>query len=869
MATATAVSAAALDVELARRGVSTAQDGVETSQRGVDTAQRGVDTAQQAVDFYSALVFDSALSKEERDKAEEKLGKAEEKLGKAKEKLGKAKEERDKAKEELGKAKEELGAAAVKGADVKDGPAFDFMFRFECLPHLPRSAFESHFIYFSLCLAADIEGKFEKLRVSSDTNRRAFLDKLKHPKDPHGVLQAFKEHLDACVRLRTERPSTYLANYCVLFQSSGLGKTLLLHRYLGQHYGVYLCLRASTSVANYPPRFDPLANWLLGTRGDYEARFKALTAATVQQFNLWWKSVDDRTPAKWFAHQLCADGDKTKPDFTIFAQLLATSCDGLMDAPSFDVPQLPEELRSSGVTFAVFMDEFGQDIFSSGGETATTFRRARNAWKDLQDGMFVVLADTISKLRNFAGSAYHDPSLRDAPESSPKDLLPPFYLVANMDILAPTPTQLTTRTASAASPSLLFRCGRPLWGGFLDAWARETEPEKKLIKFAKKKLLSGDILGEWEALASAAPYAYADLMGHAQRLRRASLAMLCTRAALAVAPASLLAVELVSGHLGVCLHAFPKRESLLVSYPSEPVVAEAAAQLLATANWLGWVVAIANLHQALQVGEMDAGKNGELVARLLLLLAFDRSRVRAGADFFTGTVSLEAFLVTLFGPDKAELFFAPAGDSTPLYRAAALSFTHFVAVTYTPATEAELKAAWFRGVAFVAKPGQKGYDALLPLRIASPGGSFVYAPLVVQIKNVAERHDSHWPESASSKLLPSFVFTSGSELASRKDVLPCSLYLNLHANENIEEGKNNSCITPLPQQPKILRGSPPVPHLGLCAFTLNLPLFDGLDARIQAQLRKVRDVSRDPVSVVLKDEDRARVVNLLPLVYHE
>ena len=85
----------------------------------------------------------------------------------------------------------------------------------------------------------------------------------------------------------------------------------------------------------------------------------------------------------------------------------------------------------------------------------------------------------------------------------------------------------------------------------------------KLVEFAKEKLLSGDLIPLWTSMLSGK--SGVDLMGQGQRLRRASLAMLCSRAALTVAPASLLAVELVSGHLGVCLHAFPRTEPELAA----------------------------------------------------------------------------------------------------------------------------------------------------------------------------------------------------------------------------------------------------------------------------------------------------------------
>jgi hypothetical protein len=71
-------------------------------------------------------------------------------------------------------------------------------------------------------------------------------------------------------------------------------------------------------------------------------------------------------------------------------------------------------------------------------------------------------------------------------------------------------------------------------------------------------------------------------------------------------------------------------------------------------------MALENLLQATQVGELDAGKLGELATRIILLLAFDAAR--SGSDLYTGAVSLSTFLGTLVGSDDSKAFFATDDD---------------------------------------------------------------------------------------------------------------------------------------------------------------------------------------------------------------
>jgi hypothetical protein len=714
-------------------------------------------------------------------------------------------------------------------------------------------------VYSYFCFATTDEAAILMGRLSLDSkstsdrdrlhtiNKKAFTDRLKKPVDEFQVLEDWTEHFQDCAkRWMSSEQDRFLAGYTVLFQSSGMGKTLLLMRYLQRHYGVYICLRP-VSTTNYPPRATALADWLL--EKDYTNRFRAVTCAVVQAFLEWHDSHDSPTPRKWLERQR-GSGE----DFADFSQMLKTAAAAALlgDLPAVEMPK--------NMLLAIFFDEGREILNAKASDTRNAFRHVRDAWKReaLPSRVFVALTDTLSTLTNFAPPARADSSARlDVPSEHGKRLFDPFYLIPNMDILATSLQDSKTRSTARAEPSDLFRFGRPLWGGLLSAGLSAAD----LVDFAKQKVLGGDFRVQW--LNKLDPKNADSLSaGVTERLRRASIAMLSIRAAVNIAPSSHLANELVGGHLGVCVHAFPKRESMLVCYPSEPVVAEASAQLLNALDGSGWVVALENLLQAIQVGELDAGKLGELVVRIVLLLAFDAARSESDCDdLYTGTVCLSDFLGALVGTGgERKAFFSDDDEDTEelakAWQQCTLTFTHFIPVSYL-AKDCDFEAAWRRGAAFACKPGQPGADALLPVRIHFKG-VFHYSSVRIQIKNVATRHDSSWPESASSKLSSQFVMHSG------PSAFGCAaLYINCGAPS--PPGGAESVVEALPKVRPTTKSGAKETQFGLCLFGLDFHLLSQRP-EVRDALNKIRRAARDPLQFVERTR-WDRVMNLLPMVH--
>lgn len=91
-------------------------------------------------------------------------------------------------------------------------------------------------------------------------------------------------------------------------------------------------------------------------------------------------------------------------------------------------------------------------------------------------------------------------------------------------------------------------------------------------------------------------------------------------------------------------------EYLRSGAPSEPILAEAAAQVMEKFNIPEWV------SQYLAKGLISKGERGELVARLLLTLAHDRALKPNGGPAFKAPysrpITVVAFLTALLGEEN-------------------------------------------------------------------------------------------------------------------------------------------------------------------------------------------------------------------------
>ncbi|CAG8670090.1 3660_t:CDS:2, partial [Paraglomus brasilianum] len=350
-------------------------------------------------------------------------------------------------------------------------------------------------------------------------------------------------------------------------------------------------------------------------------------------------------------------------------------------------------------------------------------------------------------LSNFAPSAYLDPSaqlyLRE------NELFPPFYYMATFDIFAKT----SSSTNQLLSPQELFALGRPLWD---------------LLKPAEQKLLvlgGGITVPNW--------------------LKKPALAVLSSRISLDITAESHVSSELVAGFMGICVHVSEDQHQLLAFYPSEPILAEAAASLMQCERVFGKLLSF--LLDALQTGYVKPGYCGELVAHLLLTIAWDQATKNKEILSLHNNKAL--------GYTKDQKNYEDEIQGLPHTQRLAnglLAFTHFIplTITYTP-TQTELRSLFIRFAAVICKHNQAGVDLILPvwLVLVQDGSNHISSDLMsyflIQIKNWNKFYDDDWPASATSKLSKKYVFKSESASTGEEgNLLPyLSLYLQLGAQK--------------------------------------------------------------------------------------
>ncbi|KAF8233182.1 hypothetical protein L208DRAFT_901969, partial [Tricholoma matsutake] len=186
---------------------------------------------------------------------------------------------------------------------------------------------------------------------------------------------------------------------------------------------------------------------------------------------------------------------------------------------------------------------------------------------------------------------------------------------------------------------------------------------------------------------------------------------------------------LVESHMRFAYSIPDHREYLRSGYPSEPLLAEAAAQQLWTWRRQVPFMAVETLTTILETGLLDRGELGELTGRQLLLDAYHRAVEREQGNRpqkmppnFSAGCRLITFIEALFVDGCADMVL----DSTPdnmegmsfreAFTDALICFTHFGKMADdTGTTSAAAWAAFIRHMAIMCRNGQRTVDCILPV----------------------------------------------------------------------------------------------------------------------------------------------------------
>lgn len=195
----------------------------------------------------------------------------------------------------------------------------------------------------------------------------------------------------------------------------------------------------------------------------------------------------------------------------------------------------------------------------------------------------------------------------------------------------------------------------------------------------------------------------------------------------------------------------PHRTYMYSGYPSEPILAEAAAQQLwawqAESDWTDATIDI--LNELRDENLLNEGECGETAARALLMTAYDRATAKEHAgkprgSFFSQGCTLVGFLGELFEEGIAARVLNATPDNLPsettlksAFKDAKVRFTHFGKMADDlGATSDMAQAAYIRGMAIIARDGERAVDVIIPILL--PGEYLtedVFTGILIQIRH--------------------------------------------------------------------------------------------------------------------------------------
>ena len=466
-----------------------------------------------------------------------------------------------------------------------------------------------------------------------------------------------------------------------------------------------------------------------------------------------------------------------------------------------------------------------------------------------------LMTDTAAKISNFSPSKDHDPSCRAT--QMPQGIFAPFYLLANVDLWV-QPEDGPKTLKDMVNPHFYCRYGRPQWGASARQFKEGGFGIEKLMGLARAKVLGGRSF----------PVPYPErkqILGQSEE----ALAILGIRACIDLVPQCQLSQDLVAQHMRTLYSISASRDAVVTGYFSEPVLVLAAAQLTNSIH-SGWEVLLEALVRSLRNGQVAAGFRGELVARLLLLMAWDRCVLRGlqgpasthGLDVmvlgvFLNSVPLMEFLTSLL-----QLGIEVEADLSATFGRAWVRCTHFVKIDYVPDSP-QLLELFKRGAAAVTKVNQAGTDIIIPMILCDNDTVEVTASMVScimgQIKNRRDG-DSGYPATATNLQTPA---------ATGIKIGPGLPYLSLYMSFGPKLGPNEIFIDTPTMRIHNLRSRsrvPKQPNVQKClaVFSISSEAYPVLNANRIRLINHINQDWVDPFAVHRSEKERALVASMMP-----
>ncbi|KAG9292749.1 hypothetical protein G9A89_002673 [Geosiphon pyriformis] len=615
--------------------------------------------------------------------------------------------------------------------------------------------------------------------------------------DPHGVVKSFCEHVDK--NMMQWDSKEYYSPYCALIQASAFGKSRLMVE-IGKFLPVsYVCLRKEYSNG-YPPRC-PIADILTGKKklnytteliADMGKVYVAYFCAVFDLINDFFNDMNAEGLAeRWIQKQISKESSQ---DFWSAVEVKMREI--ILQLPSGTKnPNEPTYITELGAFVSqywnltrlclerlwriddyevksryLFVFDEARILNEKIEQTWSNFEWLRYAMMTLPEQyhngrVFCVFLDTTSKISNFSPPNHLDPSFRVHQKG--RKLFPPFVEVAFVDLPA---ERLPQSLAESSLPQHFFKFGRPLWTALHRSGNLRSAA---VISIATSKLIGGMDYNSW-----------LDKKKNGERISDLEcLGILGPRLCLDIVPQCELAPTLTASYMRPCFYINDARTTIMTGCISEATLAEASAHVTSESQGVGLVRVLEPLINMMKEGLVEGGYRGEVVARLILLHAWDRACDalpslinEESSNWFSRPMPLVSYLKYLLNY-KVYCDVICKMDEDDIKKKllkAYIRFNHFVAITYTPRPRHILEALK-RGTAFVCKRNQQGTDLIIPLvmNIGIHGHMSLenISYVLVSVKNYQKSADNNYFNNATSMNSPSNV---------RIEQLPTLPFLSLY-----------------------------------------------------------------------------------------
>ncbi|KAF8329825.1 uncharacterized protein EI90DRAFT_3062127 [Cantharellus anzutake] len=333
--------------------------------------------------------------------------------------------------------------------------------------------------------------------------------------------------------------------------------------------------------------------------------------------------------------------------------------------------------------------------------------------------VFTIFLTTSSHFENLAPAPGHRRSARMTSEDS---LLQAPITELPFDCFRNAP--MIKGFDSLSSAEVLSCCGRPLWWTMYDAFKQNDKLHNNI--FARK------LLDLARAKLAGLEGATGDLTKYTQE---AKLAVIDMRLQLDYEPARQVAAtalaQMVASHMRTVFSIPTHRDYMRSGYPSEPWLAEAAAQGMENLQSLQPDFIFKTLEEVMNQGIIDIGERGEVIARAMIMRAYDRAVGKSRLPPYTKDdkfikfsrgCRLIDFIECLFSADAAQDVLASlpiTGGTVNLgeqFKNAQIRFTHFARLhSEDVVSTAGCIAGIVRCAASVTQRGQPSIDMMIPI----------------------------------------------------------------------------------------------------------------------------------------------------------